>query len=170
MESQRVVLLNFDYTFNTYVSWQKAVCLIHRGKAEVVKKTDLIIRSVDSSKNMIMPKVIRLLKIIRELYRNKVPFKSQNIFIRDRFTCQYCGKSDGKMTVDHVRPLSMGGKNNFENCVTACNDCNQRKANRTPTHAHMFLTRQPYAPTIMEFIMLRMKDIGIKDFLKELSE
>lgn len=63
---------------------------------------------------------------------------------RDKMRCAYCGKTNAT-TVDHVVPISRGGeRNDLLNVVAACEDCNQRKGNRTPEEAHMRLLWQPY--------------------------
>ena len=65
-------------------------------------------------------------------------------------------------------PKSRNGRHNFENCVAACKDCNNKKGDRTPREANMFTKRQPYQPTISEFLMQRMKDYGIRELLEEI--
>ena len=66
-----------------------------------------------------------------------VSFSRRNIFKRDHWTCQYCGRQPGgdELTIDHVVPRSQGGVSTWENCVLACIDCNKRKADRTPAQA-----------------------------------
>ena len=104
------------------------------------------------------------------IYKNKVPYSKRNIFVRDGYRCMYCGSKDnGKLTVDHVIPQSKGGRSTFENCVAACRPCNLKKGHRIPSEAKMFMKRQPYAPTIYEFIRLKMKYYKIDEFLKELG-
>lgn len=88
--------------------------------------------------------------------------------VRDRYLCVYC-KSNRDLTIDHVIPASRGGKNSFENCVTACRTCNNKKGNRTPREAKMFLKKQPYAPTISEFFRIKMDQLGMHKLLKELG-
>lgn len=75
-------------------------------------------------------------------------FSRANIFRRDKYTCQYCGKKPGTeaLTIDHVVPRSRGGIGSWTNCVLACIDCNFRKANRTPDEAKMRLLSKPYEP------------------------
>ena len=79
---------------------------------------------------------------------NAVTFSRRNVFKRDRYTCQYCGKQPGseELTIDHVVPRSQGGLSTWENCVLACIECNARKANRTPEQAHMPLRKHPVRP------------------------
>jgi hypothetical protein len=71
------------------------------------------------------------------------------IFKRDRHTCQYCGRRT-ELTLDHVMPQSRGGADTWENLVSACQPCNQRKADRTPDEAGMRLATKPrrYAPNL----------------------
>lgn len=94
-----------------------------------------------------VPEVIRLLQFDRMPWRT-VAFSRRNIFKRDAFTCQYCGKKPGceELTIDHVNPRSRGGATTWINCVVACIECNSRKANRTPDEARMPLHRQPAQP------------------------
>ena len=164
---ERCVVLNGDYTFLNTINWKRAVCLVIKGKSEVVKYSDIVLRNV-SGVVMRLPIVIRLIKVIRTIYRSHVPFSKRNVMVRDRFRCVYCGVKD-ELTIDHVIPVSRGGKSNFENCVTACKPCNNKKDRRTPSEAKMFLRKQPYSPTISEFFRMKMKQLGMDKYLKELG-
>jgi len=77
-----------------------------------------------------------------------VPFSRRNIYKRDRYTCQYCGKQPAieDLTIDHVVPRSQGGVSCWENCVLACFRCNRKKADRRLEQAHMRLKRVPKRP------------------------
>lgn len=94
-----------------------------------------------------VPEVITLMHYDR-LPRNIVAFSRRNVFKRDQFTCQYCGRRPGseELTIDHVVPRSQGGNSSWENCVLACVECNMRKANRTPEESRMPLRRPPARP------------------------
>ncbi len=163
----RCIVLNGDYTFLNTVGWKRALCLTLKGKTEVLKYMDKIIRCVDGS-IMRIPLVMKLIKVIRMIYKNKVPFTKKNVFIRDGFKCQYCG-SNNELTIDHIIPVSRGGKSTFENCVAACKPCNNKKNNRTPSEANMYLSKKTYAPTISEFFRIKMKTLGMDIYLKELG-
>ena len=164
---QGCVILNGDYSYLNTVSWQKAMKLLCKGKATVIKYTDAV---VNTAENVVMkiPAVMKLIKIIRTIYRTKVPFSKKNVMIRDDFTCQYCGATKG-LTIDHVMPVSKRGKTAFENCVAACKTCNGRKGDKRPSEVNMYLRKQPIAPTISEFTRLKAVKAGIFDLLKELG-
>ena len=166
--SATCIILNADYTFLNVVSWKRAICLMVKGKAEALKYSERIIKNAEETCIMQIPSVLKLVKLIRHLYRNRVPFSKKNIFVRDEHACVYCGNKEA-LTVDHIIPTSRGGKSTFENCVTACRECNHKKGNKTPSEAHMFMRKQPYAPTISEFISMRMTKLNIADMLKELG-
>ena len=162
------VLLNADYTFLNMVHWKRALGLIEKGKVEVLRCTERIINSA-GGRQVQMPMVMRLMKMIRTLYRSKVPLSKKNILIRDGFKCGYCGKEVAHLTIDHVLPRSRGGDTTFENCVAACTPCNHQKGNRTPREAGLSLCVKPYQPTIAEFLRLKMRRMGIQEVLTEIG-
>jgi 5-methylcytosine-specific restriction endonuclease McrA len=163
----RCIVLNGDYSYLNTVSWKRAVCLVMKGKTEVLKYTDKIFRSAGGHEIKI-PLIIKLIKIIRMIYKNKVPFSKRNVMVRDGNKCSYC-QSSRDLTIDHIIPRSKGGKSTFENCTTACKPCNNRKGNRTPSEARMYMTKQAHSPTISEFLMLKMKQLGVAAYLKEMG-
>ena len=163
------ILLNTDYTYLANISWKRAVCLVVKGKVEVIKYAEKVIKNFDGSFIMKVPIVIKLVKIIRILYKTKVPFSKKNVIIRDEFTCGYCGKKGGNLTIDHIVPRSRMGKTNFENCVASCKECNHKKGNLTPSEANMYLKHKPTQPTIQEFLSLKIKNNGINNLLRELG-
>lgn len=78
----------------------------------------------------------------------KVAMTRRNIYIRDNYQCQYCGKSPGteELSIDHIVPRSQGGKTTWKNCVIACTECNWEKGGRTPKKAGMSLRNRPVCP------------------------
>jgi len=166
---ERCVILNGDYTFLNVVSWKRAITLMVQQKAEVLKFSDRVVRNYEGTVVIRVPLVMKLMKIIRMIYKNRVPFSKRNVFVRDKHVCAYCGSHSKDLTVDHIMPASRGGKTNFDNCIAACRPCNNKKGSRTPSEAKMYLSHQPYAPTISEFIRLKMKQLGIDKFLKEIG-
>ncbi len=141
--------------------------LMTKGKAEMIHASNRFIQNAEKTWNIAVPNVLRLVKLVRTVYRSKVPFSKRNVLHRDKFICQFCGIKEKKMTIDHVLPKSRGGKSTFENCVAACKPCNNLKNDRTPREANMRLLRQPNQPTIMEFIQAKMKSLGVDKTLKE---
>lgn len=166
---ENCIVLNGDYSFLSIVNWRKALVLLYKGKTEVLKYSDKVIRNCEGKIITKIPLVMRLIKIVRMIYRNRVPFSKRNIMIRDGYKCVYCD-STFNLTIDHVLPTAKGGKTSFENCVCACLPCNNQKRNRTPSEAKMFLKKQPYAPTISEFIQIKLKRYKFDEILSDIFQ
>lgn len=128
------------------VSWQRAVTLVYLGKAEVLEAYDVVLRS--PSIEMQMPSVIRMTRGARHQPKT-VRFSRTTVLVRDRFACQYCGRTGTRrdMTLDHVVPRTQGGKTTWENLATACSPCNAKKGGRTPHEAGMKLRTVPKRPS-----------------------
>jgi len=144
-----VIVLNADMNPLNEIHWKEAVRLVFLDKAEVLVNTN-----VQLAKNFFLPKVIRLLTIIKTFRKSKtkVPWTKRGVALRDDHTCQYCGKSDLQgqdVTVDHIIPRAQGGKSTWENTVLACFSCNNKKDNRTPTQAKMKLRTTPKMPSFL---------------------
>lgn len=161
------ILLNGDYSYLCQIDWKKALCLSFSEKAKVLKYSDRLIQGV--GKVFKVPAVMVLIKVVRSVYRNRVPFTKKNVLVRDRYTCVYCGCKQKPLTIDHVLPVSKGGKTDFDNCVACCKSCNNHKGARTPRQAGMHLNKQPYQPTISEFIRIRLQQSGAYRLLVELG-
>src|SRR5688572_9937880 len=95
-----------------------------------------------------IPRVL-LLATYNRVPRAAVRLSRRNIFLRDAYTCQYCGRSPHArdLNLDHVMPRSRGGKSSWDNLVTSCRDCNLRKGGSTPEECGMLLRRPPVRPT-----------------------
>ena len=163
----RVVILNADYTYLNSVDWKRAIRLLVKGKAESLKNSTREVITT-GGKKILIPVLMRLVKIVRMVYKNRVPFSKKNIHIRDGGKCVYCGVTGERLTIDHVIPRSRGGKTSWENCVASCKKCNSTKANKTPNEAKMSLIKRPYQPTINEFLMIKMRELGIDKIIDEL--
>ena len=144
-----VLVLNNDYRALTTCSVERAVVLVFLQKAELVESIpDRYVRSPTT--RYPFPSIVRLRTYVRVPYK-RVMITRKNILRRDRFRCQYCGCRE-KLTVDHVKPRSQGGRDTWENLVTACTPCNNKKGNRRPEEAAMPLFRKPYRPSHVMFI------------------
>ena len=99
-------------------------------------------------RSLAIPTVLRLRYYVNVPRRNPPAWTRRGLLARDHYTCEYCGKqcSAREATVDHVLPVSRGGRSSWGNTVTACFRCNQRKADRTPHEAGMKLLIEPKLP------------------------
>ena len=136
------LVLDMGYQPINTVPFTKALIYVVKGKVDVLENYDIPIHA-----KWKMPAVVRLTYWLSRR-RHWVRFSRQNVFIRDRWRCQYCSmrKSPAEMTFDHVIPRSRGGKTSWQNIVTACMACNLKKANRTPEEAGMRLRAKPVRP------------------------
>jgi 5-methylcytosine-specific restriction endonuclease McrA len=158
---ERTLLLNTTYEPLRIISWKKAITLVCQGKVEIVDVYDKEIRGITITFKL--PSILRLLKFVNlKRGHDIVKFSRANIFARDSHTCQYCGTKykTEDLTFDHVIPVANGGKKTWENIVTACIDCNNKKGNRTHGEAGMRLVKRPEKPRWMPTVTIT---IGIKN-------
>ena len=127
------------------ISWERAVVLTYLGKVEVLESWADELRG--PSVTMKAPAVVRLTRG-SVAKKQTIRFSRINVFTRDKFRCQYCGEQKPlkKLNYDHVIPRVNGGKTVWENIVTSCYACNDRKGSRTPEEAGMKLLRKPRKP------------------------
>lgn len=151
--SKQVLVLNASYEPLSLVSVRRAMVLLLREKAELLEATETLLRS--SNRAYPVPLVIRLVHYVRLPHR-KVPPTRAAVMLRDGYTCQYCGTAPGRhwLTVDHVLPRSRGGRHDWDNLVTACTRCNQKKGSSTPEEADMPLHRKPFEPSYVALVLL----------------
>ncbi len=153
--SAEVLVLNASYEPLNLISMRRAILLLIKDKAEIIEATDRMIRA--ASTELPQPLVIRLRRYIKLPHHLSLPLTRRLVYARDQYTCQYCGGQfpASQLTLDHVIPKSRGGQKIWENIVTACKRCNQKKGNRTPQEAHMHLMRQPYRPRYIALVWLK---------------
>ena len=134
------------------IEWKEAITYMWLDKVNVLEwYDDWIVRS--ASWETRVPAVIMLKEMTR---RRRTPrFSKNNIFLRDLNTCQYCLTQFPKsqLTLDHVLPISRGGKTEWTNLVTACSPCNSRKGNSLTPRPHS----QPYEPDYYDLVNKRKK-------------
>ena len=162
------ILLNADYAFMNVVDWKRALRLVVNNKVTVLRYSETLVHGAEGAV-MRIPSVMKLIKLIRAVYRSRVPFSKRNVLIRDGFACCYCTTRKGKMTIDHIVPRSRGGPTNFENCVASCKPCNNKKGNRLPREVGMYIKVKAYQPTISEFLRLKVKKLGINEILRDMG-
>jgi 5-methylcytosine-specific restriction endonuclease McrA len=148
LEACPALVLNADYRPLSYYplslwSWQDAIKAVFLDRVNIVSEYDRTVRSPGFQ--MRLPSVVSLKTYVKP---SRVPaFTRFNVFLRDKFTCQYCGSHED-LTFDHVIPRSKGGLTTWENVVTACSCCNLRKGDKMPKEAGMAPYQAAYAPTI----------------------
>lgn len=146
-DSCPALVLNADYTPLSYYPlsvwpWQTAIKAVFLDRVDIVEAYEREVHSASFA--MKIPSVIALKHYVKP---SQYPaFTRFNLFLRDRFQCQYCGGIKD-LTFDHVIPRSQGGRTTWENVTTACAPCNLKKGGRTPKQAHMALNLQPIRPT-----------------------
>jgi len=150
LEACPALVLNADFRPLSYYplslwSWQEAVKAVVSGRVNVVSVYERIVRS--PSREMPLPSVISLKEYIPAARRPA--FTRFNVFLRDRFSCQFCGEDlpTHDLTFDHLVPRSRGGRTTWENVITACSPCNLQKGDRLPHEARMFPLTPPAQPT-----------------------
>jgi len=169
LDTIRVLKLNKSWAPIGIVSAFDAICKVANGKAKFLDSeynmynleswaqhwsdiSDL----TDNQKNrlvhtarmcFLIPEIIVLTEY-NGFINQKVKMNRRNIYERDAYICQYCGKrfNSQDLNLDHVMPRSRGGKTTWKNIVTSCIECNNRKGNRTPNEAGMILLRKPVKP------------------------
>ena len=141
------LVLNADFRPLSYYPlslwpWQEVIKAVFLDRVDVVSTYDQEVHSPSFA--MKLPSVVSLKHYVPQ---DRPPaFTRFNLFLRDRFTCQYCG-SPHQLTFDHVVPRRLGGRTSWENVATACAPCNLRKGGRTPQQAGMPLLLEPIRPT-----------------------
>ncbi len=162
MESSQTLLLNQGFEPIKVISWQRAITLLFLGKVEVLEEYDHDIRSV----NLIIkiPAVVRLLRAFRR-HARPVKFSRVNIYARDNYRCQYCGKkaSISELTYDHVVPRSQGGLTEWTNIVTCCYAVQPQEGRAHAAQAGMALLGQPAQPNWVPAVAIRISLRSIPD-------
>lgn len=128
--------------------WEDAIVAVHQERVIQVKAYDDI-RVRSSRRSFEVPAVIALKRYRR---RKRAAFTRYHLFLRDEFTCQYCGGQFAvkDLTFDHVIPRSRGGTSSWRNIVACCKPDNLRKGSKTPEQAGLRLRRKPFEPTIQQ--------------------
>ena len=143
MINSPVLVLNQSYEPLNLCRTRRAIVLIFHGKAEVLENSRGEIHSVREVFQI--PSVIRLICMVKRP-RHERKLTRAEVFTRDHYTCQYCGRQAKELTLDHIIPRRRAGEHAWENVVSACIPCNRRKGGHTPEEIGMILLRQPHPP------------------------
>lgn len=131
------------------ITWQDAMCLVYKDRVNILDLYED--RTVNSpSKKFQMPAVIMLREYVK---KSPIPkFCKDSLLYRDDFTCQYCNEefSRKKLTMDHFKPKSEGGKKTFQNILMSCQPCNLKKGS-----GYLKPIKLPHTPTYFELASKR---------------
>lgn len=161
-EATRCVVLNSTYEPIAVVTSKRALVLILEGKAIVVEEhPTMVVRS--PSTTLKVPIMVALKEFVRgrKVFRTTAVLSQRNLFIRDNYTCQYCNRHKSQLrhseflTRDHVVPECKGGGSTWENLVTACSTCNNKKADHDLEKTNLIMQKKPTVPTLFELWMKR---------------
>lgn len=144
------LVLNADYRPLSYYPlslwpWQEAVKAAYLDRVDIVAEYDQLVHS--PSIVIKIPSVVVLKDYVKP--QKRVAFTRFNLFLRDKFCCQYC-RGRGDLTFDHVVPRAAGGITSWENVVAACSRCNLKKGSKSLRQAHMSLRKPPRQPEAEE--------------------
>ena len=166
--STRVLSLDAAGRILDWISWQDAVCLYVRGVvAWTLGDPCLTVhgghnRELGAQSRLDLHPIVASTGHCHDHAVDPAPALTNTaLFARDRHLCLYCGEhfNRGELTRDHVQPVSKGGRDEWENVVSACLACNLRKGSRTPQQAHMPLLAVPYRPSWVEHLILSNRNI-----------
>ncbi len=164
------LILNADYRPLSYFPlslwpWQEAIKAVYLKRVNVAAEYEEVVRS--EKLTLPLPSVIVLKNYV--VPTKTVPFTRATLFLRDEFTCQYCGYKGKDLTFDHVVPKSRGGKTRWDNVVAACQSCNLRKAAKTTSQAGFKLKKAPTKPS-PEVLLNKGKKFPTSDMHKSWSD
>lgn len=185
MINPNVLVLNRSYFPVHVTSLRRAFCLLYRGIAKAVDEqyktfdfeswSQLSVEHPQEAIGLVdrmikIPRVILLVAYDR-MPKGHIRFTRLNIYIRDRNTCQYCGRkfARSELSLDHVIPRAYGGKSTWDNIVCCCSRCNHEKGGRTPQEVNMKLLKKPKKPDWTPFFKISMEDLKCKEWLPFLS-
>lgn len=147
--ASKVLVLNQDYQAVSVCSAERAFVLVLLKKAEMIsERTAKVLRSV--SNEFRYPSIIRLNRFVNLPFK-RVALSRVNIYKRDGHACVYCGGTE-RLTLDHVEPRSRGGRDSWDNLVTACQRCNTEKGDRNPHEAGLKMRHQPFRPSFIMYL------------------
>lgn len=127
----KTLVVDSHFMPRAIISSLRAFDVVYKGNAEVIFNHPEVIGTINPEVEYFRPSMIRIFKYVNIQF-HKAKLSRENIFVRDNYTCVYCGENQKKLlTLDHVHPKSKGGKDTWENLVTACKDCNCLKDNYT---------------------------------------
>lgn len=127
----KCLVLDSSYIPRSIISTERAFVISYKGNADIIHEHPESFKLINPELDIKKPSIIRVFKYVNQQI-HKVPLNRENVFKRDGYCCVYCGNDNRKtLTLDHVIPQSKGGKDTWENLVTACKRCNGEKSDLT---------------------------------------
>ena len=183
--NEKVLVLNRSYLPVHITSVRRAISLLYQDAARAVDEeyrtfdflgwSDLDVGGGAPALGLVngrirAPRVVQLLRYDR-VPKRAVRFSRYNIYVRDRHSCQYCGRQLARqeLNLDHVIPRSHGGESTWDNVVCSCHRCNRVKGGRTPEGAGMDLLRRPFRPAWSPLLVEGFNPKRYKEWLPFLS-
>jgi len=147
----KVLALSHTYEPLGVIAWERAVHLVFSNKVITLAEYEQKVSSPSIS--MKIPSVV----VFKNNKRNRVKsarFSRKNVWVRDDGKCQYCGVHvDSKSyTIDHVIPKARGGTTSWNNVVTSCYSCNQKKGDKSLVQAGMKLLKPVVKPVSLPYL------------------
>ena len=128
---KKTLVVDSSFMARSIISAERAFVISYKGNAEIVAEHPETFGLVNPNLQINKPSIIRVFKYVNQQIHN-VPLNRENVYKRDNYECVYCGCSNPKLlTLDHVIPQSKGGKDSWDNLVTACRTCNSEKSDLT---------------------------------------
>lgn len=142
ISTHKTLILNSTFQPLSLATPKRALALLFSKKINVLKESDVELRSIEQT--IAIPKVAVLTYYVRAPYARRVALNRENIFIRDSFSCQYCGED--AESIDHIMPKSKGGSHEWSNVVACCKKCNLLKADKLLSKTSLNLKKIPSIP------------------------
>ena len=155
----KTLILNASAEPLSFIPVRRAVILVLKEKAEIIEE-HLEKRFHSANQEFPYPLVIRLVRYVHIPRRLRHVVTNSILFARDHYKCQYCGRHKSQLsrkehlTREHVKPLSRGGTDTWDNVTTACSTCNLRKANKLPYEVKMYPKTTPFEPKYIAIVLL----------------
>lgn len=125
---RKTLVVDSSFLARAIIPTERAFVISYKGNAEIIAEHPESFKLVNPELDIKKPSIIRVFKYVKH-YHN-VSLTRENVFKRDNYECVYCG-CGRELTLDHVIPQSKGGKDTWDNLVTACRSCNAEKADLT---------------------------------------
>lgn len=128
----KCLLVDQSYLARNIIHSTRGFVLFYKGNADIIHEHPVSFGLVREDLDIKKPSIVKVKETLNQIPYQKVHLSRENVFKRDEYECVYCGRrGKSNLTIDHVIPKAKGGKDTWDNLVTACLTCNQEKADLT---------------------------------------